>query len=80
MATAFEGIGERIAATLFSGDSSKVVAATPVEATDGEPSEAHVIDLNGGPCRYRTYEKEIKSAIQCTDSSRTWTLVMGCFG
>jgi hypothetical protein len=61
--TALEGIGERIAATLFSGDGSKVVAATPNETTDGGPTEAQVIDLNGGPCRDRTYDKEIKSLL-----------------
>jgi len=61
--TAFEGIGERVAATLFSGDGSKLVAVTPAGALAGDPPEAQVIDLNGGPCRDRTYDKEIKSLL-----------------
>ena len=60
--TALEGIGERIGATLFSGDGSKVVAVTRDNAPSDGPSEAQVFDLNGGPCRDRTYDKEIKSA------------------
>ena len=61
--TALEGIGERIGATLFSGDGSKVVAVTRENAPSDGPSEAQVFDLNGGPCRDRTYDKEIKSLL-----------------
>jgi integrase len=61
--TAFEGIGERVAATLFSGDGSKLVAVTPPDDLDKVPPDAQVIDLNGGPCRDRTYDKEIKSLL-----------------
>jgi Phage integrase family len=66
--TALEGIGERIAATLFSGDGSKVVAVAPADALDGEPTDSQVIDLNGGPCRDRTYDKEIKRRAPCSFS------------
>jgi hypothetical protein len=41
--TALDGIGERIAATLFSGDGSKPVAATSAEAPDGDATEAQVL-------------------------------------
>jgi integrase len=42
--TALEGIGERIAATLFSGDGSKLVAATPSEGLKGcRPSRKSLI-------------------------------------
>ena len=61
--TALEGIGERVAATLFSGDGSNLVAATPSEGPDSGPTEAEVFDLNGGPCRDRTYDQEIKSLL-----------------
>jgi hypothetical protein len=61
--TAFEGIGERVAATLFSGDSRKVVAVTPPDGVDEVPPGAQIIDPNGGPCRDRTYDKEIKSLL-----------------
>jgi hypothetical protein len=40
--TALEGIGERIAATLFSGDGSKVVAATPPASAKDDLKEAQV--------------------------------------
>jgi integrase len=61
--TALEGIGERVAATLFSGDGSKVVANEPSECSQDEPHTAEVIDMNGGPCRDRTYDQEIKSLL-----------------
>jgi hypothetical protein len=61
--TALDGIGERIAATLFSGDGSKLVADNPSEGDDRLASNAEVIDLNGGPCRDRTYDQEIKSLL-----------------
>ena len=61
--TALDGIGERVAATLFCGDGSKVVAAAPSEGPNSPPTEAEVIDLNGGPCRDRTYDQEIKSLL-----------------
>jgi integrase len=53
---ALEGIADTAAATLFSGDGSKVVA----ESSKSEQREAEVIDLNGGPCRDRTYDQLIK--------------------
>ena len=57
---ALDGIGERIAATLFSGDGSKVVAEATSEGADTTPSSAQVIEINDGPCRDRTYDQEIK--------------------
>jgi integrase len=61
--TALEGIGERIAATLFSGDGSNLVAEAPSEGDEKAPPEAQVIELGGGPCRDRTYDQEIKSLL-----------------
>ena len=61
--TALAGIGERIGATLFSGDGSKVVAATPSEGADRPKPEAQVLDFDGGPCRDRTYDQLIKSQL-----------------
>jgi integrase len=55
---ALEGIADTAAATLFSGDASKVVA----KSADPEKLEAEVFDLNGGPCRDRTYDQLIKSS------------------
>jgi integrase len=56
---ALEGIADTTADTLFSGDGSKVVA----ENSEPEVREAEVIDLNGGPCRDRTYDQLIKSQL-----------------
>jgi hypothetical protein len=56
--TALEGIGERIAATLISGDGGKVVAAIPADAPNDGPTE--VIDLNGGPCRIEPTTKRLR--------------------
>ena len=47
--TALDGIGERIAATLFSGDGSKLVAEGGSDSSEDEPITAQVLDLNGGP-------------------------------
>ena len=60
--TALEGTGERIAATLFSGDGSNLVAEAPSEGVQ-LTNKAEVLDLNGGPCRDRTYDQEIKSLL-----------------
>ncbi len=56
---AFEGIADTAAETLFSGDGSKAVA----EDAAPEIRKAEVIDLNGGPCRDRTYDQLIKSQL-----------------
>ena len=56
---ALEGVADTAAATLFSGDGSKVVA----KSADSAKREAEVIDLNGGPCRDRTYDQLIKSQL-----------------
>jgi integrase len=61
--TALDGIGERIAVTLFSGDGSKVVANEGSDSSKDEPRTAEVIDMIGGPCRDRTYDQEIKSLL-----------------
>jgi hypothetical protein len=61
--TALDGIGERIAVTLFSGDGSKVLANEGPDSSDSELHEAQAIDMNGGPCRDRTYDQEIKSLL-----------------
>jgi hypothetical protein len=35
----------------------------PSEGSDTVPTDAQVIELNGGPCRDRTYDQEIKSLL-----------------
>jgi hypothetical protein len=57
---ALDGVGDAVTATLFSGDGSKVVAATPLKGPQQLPERAEVLDLNGGPCRDRTYDQLIK--------------------
>ena len=57
--TGVRGIADTAAATLFSGDGSKVVA----KSAEPEKVEAEVSDLNGGPCRDRTYDQLIKSQL-----------------
>jgi integrase len=42
---------------------SKMVAATPSKGPQQLPDRAEVIDLNGGPCRDRTYDQLIKSQL-----------------
>jgi hypothetical protein len=61
--TALEGVSDRIAATLFSGDGIKVVASERPDSSQGKPTSADIIDFNGGPCRDRTYDQEIKSLL-----------------
>jgi hypothetical protein len=51
---ALEGIGDAVTATLFSGDGSKMVAATPLKGPQLLPERAEVIDLNGGPWAIQT--------------------------
>ena len=53
--TALDGIGERVAATLFSGDGSKMVANDRPDSSQDEPHSAEIIDLSGGPCSHRSY-------------------------
>ena len=65
---ALEGIGDSVSATLFSGDGSKVVAATPFKRVEDLSEKAEVIDLNGGPCRDRTYDQLIKRELSVSAS------------
>jgi hypothetical protein len=47
--TAMDGIPERVSATLFSGDGSKLVANDPIGSSDEPLGTAQVLDMNGGP-------------------------------
>jgi len=60
---ALEGIADATAAALFSGDGSKMVAEATSKAVDAPLVSTQVFDLNGGPCRDRTYDQLIKSQL-----------------